>query len=189
MDSGSPTDRVGVTCAPGNPSSPRVEWTITVQGNQGPKGVRCSAGGELGITTLRNLCLSLVGATILAGCSSNESMTQADLEGLCPWPAAANSYDAGVGGCVPRPKFDICEVPNGGTVLADGGILGPDGSVVLGACKDACSPTEYALDCFASGPDDAGQFFGGTPDSSLACIGIPVPTPIGVSFYCCPCGS
>jgi hypothetical protein len=137
----------------------------------------------------RTLCLSIVAATALVGCSPDESMTLEDLEGLCIWPIAANSYDAGVGGCVPRPSFDICQVPNGGTALADGGVLGPDGSPVSGACKDACLPTEYALDCLASGPNDAGVFLGAAPDPSLACSVIPVPTPIGESFSCCPCGS
>ena len=145
--------------------------------------------GRKGMTWLRNLYLTLAGVTVFAGCSSNESLTLAKLDGQCVWPAAANTYDAGVGGCVPEPKFNICEVPNGGTALPDGGILGPDGGVVLGGCKDACLASEYALYCRASGPDDAGEFLGGTPDPSLACTGIPIPTPIGETFYCCPCGS
>jgi hypothetical protein len=28
-----------------------------------------------------------------------------------------------------------------------------------------------------------------SPDSSLGCTVLPLPTPPGVFFYCCPCGS
>jgi hypothetical protein len=76
--------------------------------------------------------------------------------------------------------FDICEVPSGTTILADGGANGPE------TCTDACSPTEYALTCRGTqSMEEIGNI--PDPDPSLKCAVIPIPTPSNELFYCCPC--
>src|SRR5450432_1384587 len=81
----------------------------------------------------------LASAGFLASCSTSSSC----------WPADANTYDAGSGGCSPKQRFDVCEVPSGTTVLADGGVDGPE------TCTDECSVEEFALICSAApGSDD-----------------------------------
>jgi hypothetical protein len=115
---------------------------------------------------------------LLAGCSGSgveTQTTEGNLIAACNWPAAASTFDADAGeGCTPRSMFDICQVPDGSTILADGGVLTPDGGVVV--CDDACTPSEYSLTC-----ENA------TPDSSLGCAAIPIPTPSALLFFCCPC--
>jgi hypothetical protein len=84
-----------------------------------------------------------------------------DSSNMC-WPTAAATMtgDASTDGCMPRNEFDVCEVQ-------------PDGSQ---NCKNQCSSSQYALICQNARPADA-----------LRCSAIPVPTPLGAAFYCCPC--
>lgn len=132
----------------------------------------------------------------LVGCGSgedggtdaqSESATAALDGGACVWPASVTQTDdAGAVGCWARATFNICQVPNGGSVNAqDGTITGPDGKPVTNACHDACSGSEYALTCTSatllSAPIPV-------PDVSLGCSVIPIPTPSDALFYCCPCG-
>jgi hypothetical protein len=99
----------------------------------------------------------------------------------CAWPAAADTFAASSNtGCYPRSMFQVCEVPEGSVVYADGTITTPAGATV--ACEDACSPSEYSLSCY--GPPD-GQL--PAPVPSLGCRAIPIPTPPNALFYCCPC--
>ena len=107
--------------------------------------------------------------------------------GSCGWPASfTSSGDASSVGCWAKPTHDICKVPNGGSFNAqDGTIRGPDGQVVTDACQDACLASEYALTCTGDGMMPASM---PSPDTSLGCTAIPVPTPSNVLFYCCPCG-
>ncbi len=100
------------------------------------------------------------------------------------WPGSANTYDATTRvGCIPSPTFRICEVPGGSTWNGDGTVTMPDGRVADASCTDACSPTEYALTCRGPGPGAIPL-----PAASLgACRSIPVPTPAGALFHCCPC--
>jgi hypothetical protein len=134
--------------------------------------------------------LSLVAAGVLAACSPSTSETVNTRGGLdltCAWPALADTYDAGSGGCLPSPSFNICQVPNGTIVLQDGGFFVPDGGEPA-VCTDACRQAEYALSCEAT-EDSSGNLQFNGPDPSLQCSAIPMPTPIGASFYCCPCQS
>jgi hypothetical protein len=89
---------------------------------------------------------------------------------VCTWPAAADTYQDGTG-CEPRPTFEICEQ----TLTTTG---------TTTTCSEACSPGTFALEC-------RGAFMASTPvpapDSALRCRGFPIPTPVGVTFYCCPC--
>lgn len=106
--------------------------------------------------------------------------------GACVWPANLTATgDASALGCWARATFNVCEVPNGGSVSADGTITGPDGKVVTNACHDACSTSEYALTCTG---DMATPGVMPSPDSSLGCRVIPGPTPSNVTSYCCSCG-
>src|ERR1700674_2527254 len=50
----------------------------------------------------------------------------------CAWPAAADTFNADTGeGCSPKSMFQICQVPSGSTVHADGSITTPDGGTVV----------------------------------------------------------
>jgi hypothetical protein len=127
-------------------------------------------------------------AALVVACGSGGSEPTGDGDLLipaCAWPAAADTYSEESGtGCLPRSMFEICHVPSGSVVHADGSITTPTGETVT--CVDECSPTEYALGC--SGPLSAG--IPGPipdPDPSLRCRVIPVPTPPTELFYCCPC--
>jgi hypothetical protein len=105
----------------------------------------------------------------------------------CSRPTKADTFsDASGTGCKPKAEFNLCEVPNGGSVGADGAVAGPNGAPVVGACHDACSASEYALDCLGSFPSGGG---GGIPDPdpALGCRILPIPTPPAALFYCCPC--
>jgi hypothetical protein len=106
--------------------------------------------------------------------------------GGCRWPQAAVTYSEASGsGCTPRSAFLICQVPNGGSMAADGAIFAPDGSLVADACTNACAGDEYALNC--RGPLDAGA---PDPDPSLACGVIPIPGNLPTSMnYCCRCAT
>ena len=129
-------------------------------------------------------------ATVLlffAGCGSNQSDDTTKDGGACALPPGVTlSSDAGGVGCLAQASFNICEVPNGGSINAqDGTILGPDGKPVVNACHDVCSASEYALTCTGAtlSPSTIPS-----PDSSLGCKVIPGPTPSNELFYCCPCG-
>jgi hypothetical protein len=115
--------------------------------------------------------------------AGNLSMVDA---GACSWPASVTSSgDASSVGCWATPTHNICKVPNGGSFNAqDGTIRGPDGQVVADACQDACSASEYAVTCTG---DTLMPSSNPSPDTSLGCTVIPVPTPSNVAFYCCPC--
>lgn len=100
------------------------------------------------------------------------------------WPATVTQTDdAGAVGCWARASFNLCEVPNGGTVNADGTTTGPDGKPATNACHDACSASEYALTCTGATLLSVAP----VPDPSLGCSVIPGPTPSNETFYCCPC--
>jgi hypothetical protein len=78
---------------------------------------------------------------------------------ICASSASTVTFDAGVdGGCAWSADFKVCQEPSN-------------------ACTNECTPFEYALIC--------SQFV--AADSSLDCRVIPIPTPAGVTVYCCPC--
>lgn len=148
--------------------------------------------------------LVLVGASVVGfACSSSEAdksgtsddATNGDGESekskaqpitACNMPAGlpSPSSDLTRGACTPRPGFQGCVVPNGSVVEPDGTIKTPDGETA--SCKALCAPTDFALTCLSSSPTDA---ISPTPDPSLGCTPIVVPTPLGTTFYCCPCAN
>jgi hypothetical protein len=119
---------------------------------------------------------------LLCACG-NTSSDAGTSSAACNWPATADTFDASVNqGCKPHPTFEICQVPNGSLILADGGVVTPDGGMV--DCNNACSSTQYSLTCSSA------AVFGETipsPDPSLDCAIIPISTPSNFDFYCCPC--
>ncbi len=124
------------------------------------------------------------GATIDASDSDRPDSSASTDGGSCQWPASANTLtEAGGSGCIPAPFFRICEIPNDGSVQADGAIVSPDGALVTDSCTNACASDEYALNC--RGNPEAPE-----PDSSLGCNVIPIPGNLPTSMhYCCRCAS
>ena len=117
-------------------------------------------------------CVACSSSSSAGGATSTSKVIPA-----CTVPAGADTApEAGATGCTARTIFQICEVPSGSTVEADGAVSTPDGAPA--SCKDACSNTEYALTCANASAAD-----------SLGCRVLPLPTPAGVTEYCCPCGS
>jgi hypothetical protein len=56
-----------------------------------------------------------------------------------------------------------------------------------GSCKPICASSQYQMACRgAATPPLTAPL--PTPDPSLGCEVIGIPTPSGVLFYCCPCG-
>jgi hypothetical protein len=123
-------------------------------------------------------------ADAAAAAGDAPSPLDATAEGqACRRPAGVStSTEAGTVGCWGKPSFDICEVPNGGSVDVQTGIVrGPDGTPVPDACHDVCSADQYALIC-------TGEMHAiPAPDPSLGCTVIPIPTSGTVTNYCCPC--
>jgi len=80
----------------------------------------------------------------------------------CRWPddVVAAPASPAAPGCGAWDEFNVCE-------------LAADGSKV---CTDACGPSSYAVGC-----DQA------EPSPAWACQVIPIPTPEGWLYYCCPC--
>ena len=124
-----------------------------------------------------------VAAFLAVACSSGSSgggsarSSGSQVIPACSVPAGADTLsDASAVGCKPQTVFQICEVPSGSTIEPDGDIVTPSGTHA--SCMDPCSDAEYSLVC--SGAAMAA--------SALACKVIPLPTPNGVTEYCCPCG-
>jgi|CZKU01.1.fsa_nt_gi hypothetical protein len=114
---------------------------------------------------------------VVVGCSS--SSTPAQTGGACAYPANVETdRDASSEGCFARPPASICQVSNGATILADGGV--ENGTET---CQSLCSAGQYELTCRSAGIASAIP----DPDSSLGCQVIPIPTPSNALFYCCPC--
>jgi hypothetical protein len=138
--------------------------------------------------------LGLIAAALLGiGCGSHVAPSEDDrgmLIPACSWPAAADTSDPTTrAGCQPRSIFQLCEVPNGSYIHADGTITTPDGTTVT--CDSACGPTDYAMFCRSETPsiDPPTSSPMPTPDPSLGCRILPIPTPPSLTVYCCACGA
>ena len=108
--------------------------------------------------------------------------------GACTWPASfTSSDDAGSVGCWAHVNTNVCQVPAGDVVDSHGTILAPDGTPVADvSCRQACVASEYVVQCV--GEMSSRPLTIPTPDSSLACRVLALPTPSNEIFYCCPCG-
>jgi hypothetical protein len=95
--------------------------------------------------------------------------------GSCHLPAPVEvRTDPPVPGCFARSPAALCAVRNGATVnAADGGVSGGTES-----CASLCKASQYEMVC--DPPEE-------TPDPSLGCRVIPIPTPSCCLYYCCPC--
>ena len=73
----------------------------------------------------------------------------------------------------------VCRWPAAANTFsaADGGLSGCLPSVG----GNLCATAQYTLTCH-------GQTGSAVPDPALQCTVVPVPTPSGVLYYCCPCG-
>ncbi|AKV01112.1 hypothetical protein AKJ09_07775 [Labilithrix luteola] len=140
---------------------------------------------------LRGLSTSVVVASSLVAvaCSSSDSDAPAKEQrqpiSACNLPKGLPSASAEpvLGTCTPKPGFQGCEVPSGSVVnAADGTITTPDGEVAK--CHALCAPSDFALTC-ASSPGSNPP----PPAPALGCTVIPMPTPSGRLFYCCPCAN
>jgi hypothetical protein len=133
---------------------------------------------------IRSTLIVIVAGMVVACQSSSPDVGRAG-EGtkipVCTWPAAADTFDSSSStGCYPRSMFQVCEVPDGSVVHADGTITTPGGTTVT--CDDACSASEYSLSCYWRSDGQPAA-----PAASLDCRLIPIPTPATALFYCCPC--
>jgi hypothetical protein len=126
-------------------------------------------------------------ALVVAGCSSSSSSPSTSSTaaqtgaGTCTYPAAAKAGTPASGmGCFAAPSGQSCQVSNGATVLADGGV--ENGTET---CTSQCAASEYELTC------NSGSVMGSIPDPdpSLDCKVIAQPTPSDLLFYCCPCAN
>jgi len=128
----------------------------------------CTAGKGIPDARLQREAFSDAG-------SASGSQPQDGASSTCRWPSGADTYsDASGDGCRPRPALEVCGVPSGSTVYADGAVSTPDGAPAQ--CADSCTDSEYALSCR-----------GTAAAASLGCRVIPLPTPQDVTEYCCPC--
>jgi hypothetical protein len=92
-------------------------------------------------------------------------------------PKASTYSDASNSGCQSSTPVQLCDVSAGATILPDGGVSG--GTV---SCQSGCLSSEYSVTCLSS---DGGNPL--SPDASLGCRDMGVPTPPYASFSCCPC--
>ncbi len=124
------------------------------------------------------VALALLGAGCLSGASRDTASS-----GVCASPAGANTFDAATStGCEPEPGFQICEVPSGATPNPDGTYTPP------ATCSDPCAPGGYALRCTAPMSNGAPPTVP-TPEPSLHCAVLPLPTPPNQTIYCCACAA
>jgi hypothetical protein len=139
------------------------------------------------------LCLSLlaIAAAVSSSCSSMSSTSDgapatAQLP-ACSWPASLDPIDAASGQCRGAARAVLsCVDPGGaGEICLSNDLAGcPDraGSAAgSSTCQDLCNAGEYGIICGAVGPVPEVQ-----PPSGCRSR---APTPAGVVFYCCPCGS
>jgi hypothetical protein len=102
--------------------------------------------------------------------------------GSCVYPAGANTFiDASSSGCRPSPTGQLCGVSSDSTVMPDGSVSGGTET-----CSPLCAPGSYQLTC-TSGPVVADSPPIPSPDSSLGCTILGLPTPSNQLLYCCRC--
>jgi hypothetical protein len=126
-------------------------------------------------------------ATVLAalaacGASPREVARRGDVVlGPCAFPPPVPPFSDATGtGCFARSILSVCEVPSGSILHADGTITTPAGGTVR--CDPACNADEYSYECRAPPAAAIPE-----PERARGCRILPLVTPAGTLFHCCPC--
>jgi hypothetical protein len=143
----------------------------------------------MGRTTIMFACVAAIAACSCSGGSPAAGTTAAD----CRWNAAWTPADAGDGRCQARRHRVSC-VGVGGPGASNSMVyvsclsdtdtcegLERTTPGVTYTCHDECAPNEFGMVCGRIGPGG-----GEAPPGACTKEG---PTPAGISFYCCPCGT
>ena len=121
-------------------------------------------------------------ALVVAFAATRACSSSAPAAGVCTYPAKANTYgDSSTGGCKPSIPGKLCEVSNGASVMPNGSVSGGTET-----CSAACTAGQYELTC-SSGSTAASGGAIPSPDPSLGCTVLALPTPSNALFYCCAC--
>ncbi|HEX7452136.1 MAG TPA: hypothetical protein VF294_07620 [Polyangiaceae bacterium] len=125
---------------------------------------------------------------LLAGCAGKSSTTTTSSTtqqganqptGSCAYAIGIETDASATDTCVASPPGQICEVSNGATVDADGGV--ENGTKT---CTPQCDSGQYQLTCRSSRLTEGPS---ASPSDSLGCEIIRGPMPSNQAAYCCPC--
>jgi len=112
-------------------------------------------------SVMRIASVLFVTLVVLAGCGGDGQTSSGLGVPSCHWPDGVSAAtDASTKGCFAHPDVQVCEVRSDGTQ----------------SCKNRCSASQYGLSC-----DEA------SPATACGCQIVPIPTPLHVAIYCCPC--
>jgi hypothetical protein len=122
--------------------------------------------GCSGPSAQRDARLSVSDAAVDSRVGEGDSGSMADARVDSPQDAATDAVSA-------------CSVPPSASAMNDAGGYCRAYPGVYGNGSDLCTPDQYGLSCGASA----------APAPALGCTELALPTPQGVSLYCCPCGA
>jgi hypothetical protein len=137
-------------------------------------------------------CGSSIGDYDGEGCTRTSCADLATTFPACTWPTTLEAADAVTDQCRVARVLLSCELAAGArriclakdltscSAATGAGDAGTDGS-----CTNLCATGEYAVACGKPGPGTGGGT-GATPPAGCKTM---FPTPGGVVFACCPCGS
>ena len=118
------------------------------------------------------------------------SPTDATVFPECPWPTSLTADESAAPACRSASRTvltctdptDVTEtcLTNDPAACPD---TGPSASHGPWLCQRLCSPQEFGIICGSVGPTSLPD-----PQPPAGCHDV-LPTPAGVVFYCCPCGS
>jgi hypothetical protein len=125
---------------------------------------------------------------VIASCGGTTSLNalagerdRREPNGSCRWPARLDRTDAAFGQCRAALKLLSCTSEGGsGSICVSNEDWCPFTPPPSFECSSECVAGEYAAQCGAVGTS--------ADPPSPACRSV-IPTPGGVVFYCCPCGS
>lgn len=131
----------------------------------------------------------VLGSALSATCSSPAVTADAGnvttMVNGCTWPAALAQNDSSSGQCrgAARAVLSCTSTTGGADCLTNGGECDTSNTNITGpfTCQNRCSATEFGIVCGYVGPGPEV-----TPPPTCRAV---LPTPAGVTFYCCPCGS
>jgi hypothetical protein len=134
--------------------------------------------------------LALLLPLTLFGACGNDSSKESSSSPLssCEWPAEFDAVDAAPSGqCRDAHRYFLSCEGNGVTelCLSDDQSCHGASSLTGAKCESQCEEGEYAMVCGSIG---VGLASDGNTDPPSACRMV-APTPGGIVFVCCPCGS